>query len=103
MFLSIGQKMSMATLTKIRKDWGARVAQSVEHLTFCFSSGHGLRIMRSSPITGSASGVSLLKRNSLFPSPSDLPLLLVCLCPLSQKGKDWKQLVFLTMEPWFSK
>ena len=48
------------------------VAQSVEHLTVDFSSGGDLRVVRSSPASG-----SMLSANSTFPS---LPLLVL---PLS--------------------
>lgn len=50
-----------ATKTEIRGAW---VSQSVEHLTPNFSSGHYLRVERSSPIMDSALSISRLE-NSL--------------------------------------
>ena len=37
--------------------WGAWVAQSVEHPTLDFGSGHDLRLVKSSPMLGSALSV----------------------------------------------
>ena len=39
------------------QSWGAWVAQSIEHLTLDFSSGHVLTAMRSSPVSGSVLSV----------------------------------------------
>ena len=39
--------------------WGTRVAQLVERPTLSFGSGHDLRVMGSSPVTGSALRVEL--------------------------------------------
>jgi len=42
------------SLLKKRQDGGTQVAQSVEHLTLDISSSHDLRVMGSSPESGSA-------------------------------------------------
>jgi len=41
------------SMIKILTDWGAWVAQLVKRLTLDFGSGHDLKIMRSSPVSGS--------------------------------------------------
>ena len=40
------------TKCSINIDMGTWVAQSVKHLTLDFSSGHDVRVMRSSPMAG---------------------------------------------------
>ena len=42
---------------KTEKTRGIRVAQSVKNLTLDFSSGHDLRVVRWSPMSGSALGM----------------------------------------------
>lgn len=68
-------KMLVSIFTRDRGTWAA---QSAKRLTLCFGSGHDLRIMRSSPTSGSALAlsVSLLEILSL-PLPLPFPQL-VC-------------------------
>ena len=58
---------------------GAWVAQAVEGLTHDFSSGHGPKVMRLSPMSG-----SLLSMKPVYDSLY-LPLLLTLSCSLSKK------------------
>ena len=58
----------------LRIDWGTWVAQSVDHPTLDFDSGHVLMVMRSRPSLSFIWTSSLLKILSLFPSvPVPLP------------------------------
>ena len=59
------------------KNWGAWVVQSIKHLTLGFSSGHDLRVVRSSLASGSR-----ISKKSACPSPL-LPS--ACLLTLSLK------------------
>ena len=47
-------KMMMADISLEMEAWGACMAPSVKHLTLNFGSGHGLRVVRSSPTSGFA-------------------------------------------------
>jgi len=67
---------------------GAWVAQSVKCPTLDFRSGHDLRVVRSSPVSGSTLGHRACSRFSLAHSPS-IPSPLLSL-PLKKK-KKWRQ------------
>ena len=69
---------------KNKKMRGAWVAQSVEHLTLDFGSGHDLRVVRSSPLSGSMLGVESAW-DSLFSFSFATPS--VCMYSLSQINK----------------
>ena len=53
--------------------WGAWVAQSVKHLTLDLSSGHDLRVVRSSPGLGSV--LSMEPAYDSLPLSAPLPLM----------------------------
>ena len=67
------------------------MAQSVKHLTIGFSSGHDLRVLRSSPVSGSAVMRSLLEILSSSPSPSALPTHALSLSLMNLKKKKKKK------------
>ena len=75
-----GKKNSQIIKTPNRGAW---VAQSVNHLPFDFSSGHGLRVVKSSPASGSMGGRESSLPLFLSPFPFVLPQLHVCICTLS--------------------
>jgi len=60
---------------------GAWVAQLVKHLILGFGSGHDLRVMRSSPMLGSA--LTMESALDSFPLPFPLPPLCSSPCSLS--------------------
>ena len=63
--------------------WGAWVAQSVEHLTLDFGSGHNLTVHGFKPcVCGACLGFSLIPYLSAPP-----PLSLSCICTRSLKSK----------------
>ena len=55
------------------------MAQSIKHLTLDFGSGHDLKVMRSSPMSGSALGGGGPLENLSFPLPLPLTLLVTTL------------------------
>ena len=70
----------MAKIIQSKKEWGTWVAQSVEHLTLDFCSGHDPRVIELRPMLGSAMSVE--------PS-APLP----CSCSVSLKLKKKKSAV----------
>ena len=65
----------LISFLKMFKRRGAGVAESVKCLTVDFDSGHDLRVLRSSPMSG-----ALLSEESASPSPSAHSAVCVCVC-----------------------
>ena len=63
--------LNIVLLYKKLQKRGTQVAQSVKHQVLDFSSGHDLRVVRSSPMSGSMPGTESA-RNSLYPSASPM-------------------------------
>ena len=78
--VEFGQSLKIVAL------WGAWVAQSVEHLTLGFGSGHDLTVPEFEPHLGLSAVSEEPTSHPLLPSPSAPPLLALCLT-LSFKNK----------------